>query len=52
MIKKIVMSLTLSVVLSSTLYGVQSVNVNLNSSYKATQIPKKNDSSREKTTFS
>jgi len=41
MIQKIVKSITLSVILSSSLYGVQSVKVNTHSDYKATVVPKK-----------
>lgn len=41
MIKKIVTSLALSAMLSSSLYAVQSIKVNANSSYKATVVPKK-----------
>ena len=41
MIKTVVTSLTLSVLFSTSLYGVQSIKVNEKSAYKATVIPKK-----------
>ena len=41
MIKKIVTSVSLSLLLSSSLYGVQSVKVNTDSKYTASVVPKK-----------
>jgi len=51
MIKKIVTSLTMSLLLSSTLYGVQSIKVNTHSDFKASVVPKKMTVQQKKQRF-
>jgi Bax protein len=51
MIKKILTSITLSLVLSSSLYGVQSIKVNAHSDYKVSVVSKKMTVQQKKQRF-
>ena len=51
MIKKIVTTLALSAILSSALYGVQSIKVDAHSDYKASVVPKKMTVQQKKQRF-